>query len=186
LYLSQNRHGMPADPILANCCSEVLFKKLFFEHARRLRNYLYFRCGDPALADDLVQDAFLELWRHCEEVPYPQAKRFLFKVATNRLLDTLKKRQVEQRYLLHQGKALPIPDGQFALEEKEFRQRLERALYDLPESQRMVFLLNRVEKMTYRSMADFLGLSVKAIERRMHLALDQLRRVFHDQPAGPW
>ncbi|NRB62901.1 MAG: sigma-70 family RNA polymerase sigma factor [Saprospiraceae bacterium] len=79
-----------------------------------------------------------------------------------------------------------ISDGQYALEEKEFRVRLEKALSDLPESQRMVFLLNRVENMSYRSMADFLGLSIKSIERRMHLALQNLRQVFQDQRTGPW
>ena len=63
---------------------------------------------------------------------------------------------------------------------------MEKALSDLPESQRMVFLLNRVENMSYRSMADFLGLSIKSIERRMHLALQNLRQVFQDQRTGPW
>jgi len=175
-----------AEPILTNCCSEVLFKKLFFEHARVLRNYLYFRCGDAALADDLVQEAFLELWRNCQMVPYAQAKPYLLKVATNRMLDVMRRKQVEQRYLLKSTAQPLLPDPQYEMEEGEFRQRLEQAIGQLPESQRMVFLLNRVEKMTYRSMADFLGLSVKAIERRMHLALGQLRKVFQDQPNGPW
>lgn len=175
-----------AQPILANCCSETLFKKLFFSYARTLRNYLYFRCGDASLADDLVQEAFLELWRNCEAVPYAQAKGYLLKVATNRMLDVLRRREVEQRFRLRTTTTPLLPDPQYQLEEHEFRQRLEQALAQLPESQRMVFLLNRIEKMTYRNMADFLGLSVKAVERRMHLALQELRQVFHDQPNGPW
>lgn len=175
-----------AEPILANCCSEVLFKKLFFEYARTLRNYLYFRCGDAALADDLVQEAFLELWRNCDAVPYAQSKSYLLTVATNRMLDTLRRQQVEQRYRLRITPRPLLADPQYQMEENEFRHRLEQAIARLPESQRMVFLLNRVEKMTYRRMADFLGLSIKAIERRMHLALRELRQVFHDQPNGPW
>lgn len=175
-----------ADPVLANCCSEVLFKKLFFDYARQLRNYLYYRCGDAALADDLVQDAFLELWQNCEEVPFQQAKSYLLTVATRRLLDVLRKRQVERKYQLRITSPPLLQDPHFQMEEREFKQRLEQAISGLPESQRMVFLLNRVDKMTYRKMADFLGLSVKSIERRMHLALRQLRQVFQDQPTGPW
>lgn len=175
-----------AESILANCCSEALFKKLFFEYARTLRNYIYFRCGDVALADDLVQEAFLELWRNCNTVPYGQAKSYLLTVATNRMLDAMRRQQVEQRYRLKSTPKPLLPDPQYQMEEHEFRERLEKAIAQLPEAQRMVFLLNRIEKMTYRSMADFLGLSVKAIERRMHLALRELRQVFQDQPSGPW
>ena len=168
-------------------CNEVIYKKLFFEYARTLRNYLYFRCGDAALSDDLVQEAFLELWRHCAQVPQHKAKGYLVTVSTHRLVDALRKRETEQRYRLRQPRIRTnVSDGQYALEEKEFRARLEKALSDLPESQRMVFLLNRVENMSYRNMADFLGLSIKSIERRMHLALQNLRQVFQDQRSGPW
>ncbi|MFQ5448380.1 MAG: sigma factor-like helix-turn-helix DNA-binding protein, partial [Saprospiraceae bacterium] len=43
--------------------------------------------------------------------------------------------------------------------------------------QRVVFLMNRMDKMTYAEIADHLGLSVKAIEKRMHSALVELRQI---------
>jgi RNA polymerase sigma factor (sigma-70 family) len=61
------------------------------------------------------------------------------------------------------------------LEEQEFKQQLEKAISDLPEGQREVFLLNRIDKKTYREIAEMLGVSVKAIEKRMHKALKALR-----------
>ena len=64
-----------------------------------------------------------------------------------------------------------------ALEESEFRERLEKALAALPEKSRTVFLLNRVEGMKYKDIALLLGISVKAVEKRMHKALVEMRKL---------
>ena len=49
------------------------------------------------------------------------------------------------------------------------------AISDLPEKQKEVFLLSRIEKMKYREIAEMLGISVKAVEKRMHLALLEMK-----------
>jgi len=54
---------------------------------------------------------------------------------------------------------------------------LEKAINDLPEKQRTVFLMNRFENHSYTEIASLLDLSVKAVEKRMHLALVSLRKV---------
>jgi RNA polymerase sigma-70 factor (ECF subfamily) len=61
------------------------------------------------------------------------------------------------------------------MEEKEFKEKLDRALNSLPENQRTVFLLNRIDGKKYAEIAVMEGVSVKAIEKRMHLALKTLR-----------
>ena len=63
----------------------------------------------------------------------------------------------------------------FLFEEKEFMKKLQDAIAILPEKQREVFLLNRIDKMTYKEIAVLLNLSVKAVEKRMHNALIVLR-----------
>ena len=54
----------------------------------------------------------------------------------------------------------------------EFKSKIEATLNAMPDGAREVFLLNRMEKMTYAQIADSLGLSVKAIEKRMQKALE--------------
>ena len=51
------------------------------------------------------------------------------------------------------------------------------AIADLPENQRIVFLMNRLDKKTYKEIAELLDISVKAVEKRMHKALKELRKV---------
>ncbi|WP_235921917.1 RNA polymerase sigma factor [Flavobacterium phycosphaerae] len=66
---------------------------------------------------------------------------------------------------------------EFLLEETELKIRLEKAINDLPEKQRTVFLMNRFDNQSYTEIAAVLDLSVKAVEKRMHLALLSLRKV---------
>ena len=61
------------------------------------------------------------------------------------------------------------------MEEKEFAQRLNHLFSELPENQRVVFLMNRIDDMTYGQIAERLGVGVKAVEKRMHGALKFLR-----------
>jgi len=61
------------------------------------------------------------------------------------------------------------------MEEKEFMDKLQNAIADLKEGQREVFLLSRIDKKTYKEIAEMLSISVKAEEKRMTLALKQLR-----------
>ena len=61
------------------------------------------------------------------------------------------------------------------MEENQFKEKLENALNSLPENQRTTFLLNRIDGKKYAEIAEMDGVSVKAIEKRMHLALKSLR-----------
>ena len=61
------------------------------------------------------------------------------------------------------------------MEENEFKEKLDNALNALPENQRITFLLHRIDGKKYAEIAELEGVSVKAIEKRMHLALKSLR-----------
>ncbi|GAB5524599.1 MAG: hypothetical protein Roseis2KO_24710 [Roseivirga sp.] len=63
------------------------------------------------------------------------------------------------------------------MEYNEFESTITQAIDQLPEGQREVFLLNRIEKKTYVEIAEMLEVSVKAVEKRMHKALVKLRKV---------
>ena len=65
---------------------------------------------------------------------------------------------------------------EFELELKEFNDKLQNAIGALKEKNRVVFLMNRIDGLTYKQIADNLGLSQKAIEKRMKNALDELKK----------
>jgi len=158
-------------------CEEQVYKTIFMDHAEALRNYFYYKTGDMARAQDLVQDAFAKLWENCAKVTLNKSKSYLYTVANNMFLNQVAHNKVILKFegLNHTDRDHQSPD--FLLEEKEFKQKLYAAISALPEDQRIVFLMNRIDKKKYREIAEELGLSVKAIEKRMHKALKTLKYI---------
>ena len=65
---------------------------------------------------------------------------------------------------------------EFEMELKEFNDKLKSAINRLNEKNRTVFLMNRIDGLTYGEIAENLNLSEKAIEKRMKNALDELKK----------
>jgi RNA polymerase sigma-70 factor (ECF subfamily) len=61
------------------------------------------------------------------------------------------------------------------MQEKEYYQKLQKALANLTEAQRTAFLLNRVEGKRFKEIAQLLNISTKAVEKRIYGALKKLR-----------
>jgi RNA polymerase sigma-70 factor (family 1) len=160
-------------------CHPSTFQDIFARWAGSLRRFVYYKSGQWENAEDIVQEAFLRLWKNCSEVAPEKAKSYLYTVAGNLFLDGARKQQVVLKFndfIERQPLGITLgPDNQLEAQEMQFR--LEKALAQLPEGQRSVFLMNRVEQLTYAEIAERLELSVKAIEKRMHLALMELRKM---------
>ncbi len=169
-----------AESLPDNVCEEKVYQELFRSLSRSLRDFLFYKSGNIETANDLMQDAFFKLWEKCKDVPYEKAKSFIFTAGNNLFLNTVKSQKVRLKYKndsSHQG--VNREDPSYEMETKEFKARIEDAIDLLPEGQREVFLLNRINKMTYAEIAESLGVSQKAIEKRMSKALLKLKDVLH-------
>ncbi|WP_368671749.1 RNA polymerase sigma factor [Lewinella sp. W8] len=162
----------------AGVCEESVFDQTFLRVAPLLRNFLLYRTGDAERAADLVQDAFLKLYENCSKVIPEAAKAWLFRVAENLFLKQIRRTVVAEKYTdwaSHRTEDAPSPEA--VLEEKEFHEQLMGAIANLPEGAREVFLLNRMDGLKYREIAELLDISQKAVEKRMHRALTTLREL---------
>ena len=159
-----------------NVCEEKTFSQIYNDYGKTIWNFLYFKCGDNAQADDLVQDAFIKLWQNCKKVTREKAKSFLYTVSNNMFLNQVAHDKVVLQYAQLQPQKVDIQSPQFLLEEKQYHQRLQNAIANLTETQRTAFLLNRIEGKKYAEIAEILEISVKAVEKRMSHALASLRK----------
>ena len=157
-------------------CDEKIYDQLYRKHAEKICYYLYYKYGDMQKAQDIVQDSFAKLWMNCDKIIFEAAKSFLYKVANNASINVLARKKTMLKYQQMPQRTFTNESPEFQMEEKEFMARLNRAISDLKEGQREVFLLNRMEDKTYKEIAEMLGISVKAVEKRMHLALVTLRK----------
>jgi len=123
----------------------------------------------------MVQEAFLTLWKNCSKVLPEMAKAYVFKVAQNQMLKSLDKEKTKEKHIQFIHKSSHTETPEFQMEFSEFDTTVQNAIQALPDGQREVFLMNRIEKMTYTEIADVLEVSVKAVEKRMHKALQKLR-----------
>ena len=85
-------------------------------------------------------------------------------------------KKVVLKYRIQRARSVNKESPHFLLEEKEYMDKLTRAIDNLSEGQRVAFLMNRVEGKKYREIAEILEISVKAVEKRMSLALMALRK----------
>ena len=160
-----------------NVCLEQVFQSIFMTQAEGLRNFMYYKTGNLQQAEDFVQDAFSKLWENCAKVVVGKAKSFLFTIANNSFLNKVAHQKVVLKFENRGHTQQTNINPQFLLEEAEFKQRLMAAISALPEGQRVVFLMNRIDKKKYREIAVELAISVKAVEKRMHQALSALRKI---------
>ena len=156
-------------------CDKKVFERIHQDHSRTLRNFIYYKCGDMQQADDVVQEAFIKLWTNCAKVLLEKAKSYLYTVANNTFLNQVAHKKVVLKHQKSVSSVSTNETPEFILEEKEFMIELKNAIADLPEKQREVFLLSRIDKKKYSEIAEIVGITVKAVEKRMSQALIVLR-----------
>jgi RNA polymerase sigma-70 factor (ECF subfamily) len=132
---------------------------------------------DRAVAEELVQDVMLELWRRRETLtPDGSAQAYLFQATRNRVLNHLRHLKIEQRSEPEiRGDSSPTPHADAAVVEEELDVAVQRAVQSLPDRCREVFELSRVHGLKYAEIARTLGISVKTVEAQMGKALRILR-----------
>ncbi len=157
-----------------NVCEDKVYNVIFKENSKTIFNYIFYKFGNEEKANDAVQEAFVKLWENCAKVAPSKAKSYLYTVANNLYLNVIKAEKVRLKYA---DKSLKTTNEspEFIMEENQFRDKLDKALNSLPDNQRTTFLLNRIDGKKYAEIAEMEGVSVKAIEKRMHLALKSLR-----------
>ncbi|AFU68225.1 RNA polymerase ECF-type sigma factor, sigma-70 family [Psychroflexus torquis ATCC 700755] len=166
-----------AKPLFENTYEKTVFSKLHERYAKDLHDFIYYKFGEQYNPKDKVQEAFMRLWENCKKISPEKAKSYLFSVANNTTLNTIKHRKVVLKYESNASKNNSnIQDPQFLLEEKEYLNKYQKALSNLTEEKRVAFMLNRVEGKKHKEIAELLGISRKAVEKRIYSALKQLRR----------
>lgn len=160
------------------------FKKLFDTYFDDLRRYILYRSGDEELATDIAQETFMRIWEKQMVIDQSTVKGLLFKIAGNLFISHYRKDQVANRFFkTYKPSGLALsPEEQVNF--NELKNAYEKALTTMPEKQRVVFLMSRIDELTYKEIAENLNLSVKAIEKRMNLALDHLKRNLKDKITG--
>lgn len=158
-------------------CDEKKFSEFFKQHVRALRNFLIYKFNNENLAEDITQEAFIKLWQNCKDVQVEKAKSYLFTVANNSSLNVIAHEKVVLNYEKnHTIKYTTNENPEYILEEEEFKTKLLNAINKINETQRIAFLMHRIDGKKYSEIAGELNISIKAVEKRIHLALLEIKK----------
>lgn len=166
------------------------FEALFARYAPRLHGFFTRLTKDGALADDLVQTTFLKL--HGARASYDKSRPvrpWIYAIAARARVDVVRQRMRQEGRWDHEIDALPSGSGEGperVAQAREAVSQLEIALQKLPEAQRTVLLLHRVDGLSFAEIAEVLSasegttLSEVAVRVRAFRAVAALRNHLPD------
>jgi RNA polymerase sigma-70 factor (ECF subfamily) len=153
------------------------FDALYAAFAGRLRGYLLQQCRDAALADDLVQETFLQIHRSRRSYqPGRPVTPWVYAIARNVYL--MKRRSAGRRARFEEGLAADARSSDVphdALDAIVKGDEVRRALSDVPADQREAMLMHHVEGWSFVEIAAKLGIRVNAAKTRAFRGMRKMR-----------
>lgn len=162
---------------LKNGCKDA-YGYLFKLYHGELCNYMTAITGNPRVAEDIAQQAFIKIWDNRQKlfVSKNKLKRYLFKVAYNLFIDSQRKKKKEFELLesLKQEAYLDMTDADTSLFEERLK-KVEKEIDNLPEQCKKVFIMSKREGLKYKEISEQLHISIKTVEVHMSKAMKRLR-----------
>lgn len=154
------------------------FGLLYDRHVTRVYRHVYYMVGNPAEAEDLTAQAFLQAWRAIERYQVRGAPfvSWLMRIAHNLGVSHLRSRKPSSE--LPETLVDRSRDGNPAdvLQRTADGERVREAILRLRDEHRRVIILRFVEDLDYREVAEIVGKSVPAVRVIQHRALKALRQ----------
>jgi len=165
------------------------FEVVFDRHADAAFSLAYRMCGRRGMAQDIVQDAFLSLWRSGARYDRTRGsvRSWVLSVVRNRAIDMFRRETVHSgRDVSAEGvvERMPAPDDVAVdAERREDARGVRSALRDLPAEQRQVIELAYFGGFSHLQIAEMLDVPAGTVKGRMRLGLSKLRVALGD-PSG--
>jgi len=162
----------------------VAFEKLIERHQSLVVGTVARMLGSNSDVEDIAQQVFIRVWKSASRyVPRAKFTTWLLKITRNLVFNEMRRAKrrahaplqpepnVEEMQLKDESN--PSPDA--SLLELELQEAIEKAIGELPETQRMALVLRRYEEFSYEQIADVLNLSVPAVKSVLFRARTELR-----------
>ena len=150
------------------------FESIFKEMHSQLFYLAYDIVGDKQVAQDVVSEVFMSLWKSHREVAFCKLKGYLYVSVRNKSLDWYRRNASVKTIPLDDMKNLV--DGRDSWESREERiRKIECELARMPEKTRQIFDLCYRKRKTYKEAAEVVGISSEGIKKHLQRALKELR-----------
>lgn len=129
------------------------------------------------LAEDIVQEVFVSLWQKREQIKLTTSiKNYLFQSTRNKAIEIIRRNKLESEYV---SEELNKNENSYEIEVEAnnymLKEKLNRSIRQLPPKCREIFVLSKMNGLTYGEIAEELNLSVKTVENQIGRGLKLLR-----------
>jgi RNA polymerase sigma-70 factor, ECF subfamily len=162
------------------------FAALYDRHSRAAYSLAYRMMGERQAAEDLVQDAFLKVWRASESyrVERGSVRTWLLSIVHNRGIDQIRsmasRRRTQERVEVSAPRFQPSEAFAESWRNSQ-REQIREALKTLPPEQLKILELAYFSGYTHVEIAELLGLPLGTVKGRMRLGLKKVRDYFGSQ-----
>ena len=154
----------------------LAFATLVQEHQGMVFSIAYHFLHDRALAEDLAQEVFLELYQNLDHIESSAHLTYwLRRVTANRCIDHGRKK-LRRRELALEDTPEPAAHSESQINDPLLLERLQQSVAGLPEKQRMVVILRFQEGLGPAEIAEVLKMPVNTVKSTLHRSLADLRK----------
>lgn len=149
---------------------EVIFRLYYHPLKLFASNIL----SDIELAEDIVQEVFVQLWETRQSIKDISLKSYLYKIVRNKSLNQIRHLQVRQKHedeILHTTNEF-VEEGP---QNDELKAKILTSIGKLPEQCKKIFIMSRINNMKHKEIAEELNISVKTVKNQVGKALKVLR-----------
>lgn len=144
-------------------------------------------------AEDIAQDVFVEVFNSISKFKGDsKLSTWIYRITTNKCLEFIRKKNTKKRFGFMQsllGNDIPVDRSSYftefnhpgiQLENKEKNEILFAAINKLPEAQRIVYTLNKIDDLSYQEVSEITQKSISSIESLLFRAKKNLQELLHD------
>ena len=157
------------------------FEEIFKEFYANLSRFAYTYLKSEVASEEVVQELFTSLWEQGVDLQDKISVRsYLYTSVKNRSLNYIRDHKTRA---FHEDEVASINSGSIDhiinyAENEEIKQQLDKSISYLPEQCRKIFILSRIENLSYNEIAQKLSISNKTVERQINIALKKIRGNF--------
>ena len=158
--------------------SNSAFETVFRTYYDDLSRYAFSILKKSEESEDLVQQVFVNFWEKREQtIISGSLKSYLFRSVHNHCLNKIKHEKVKANYVDHSlyYDTKYHVEVEEILEGKELSEKIDLLIDSLPTQCKKIFIMNRMESLKYKEIAEQLGLSIKTVENQIGKALKILK-----------
>lgn len=166
---------------------KYIFQSLFEGYQLPLYRYLLQMTRNKEQAEELLQETFYRALTSLKVKDITSARAWLFKVARNLYIDSVRKATTEEKMLAQMK--IDYRDSQFRLPEEEAinksrQEELEETLNQLPERMRSILYLREVQGLSYKELEVTLNLTNSQVKTTLHRAREKFRQLELEKRKG--